>query len=371
MSTTSSTLTSGGTLAGTGYIATTDAVNTTYEEFGCNVNVRTALLLDISIPNGTNIGIQWTSGTAGTGYGNNPLYITFLAKVPISGWSSNVQMSNDTLTQVVATEVTTAASLSATSGSALVFTTVTADSTGSYNASNGQYTCPVSGVYDVSVSGMLTTSTAINFSVYKNASAYRKIAGIGTTGAVVGSGFISLPCNAGDVLTIVPDATTTLLYTAGSNQPTATFSRKSGPSVVANTESVNGLYTDTAGGSIGTSPATYTFATKTRDTHNAYSSGTLTIPVSGMYTFTATMTTANFTLTTGQTFQVFIYRNGTQIAVGQVVGNGGSNFYNATASISYPCSAGDTITVRPASSAATNAYTTAGNNNFSWARVGN
>lgn len=130
-----------------------------------------------------------------------------------------------TLAESVAMQVTTSATLSTTSGSPLVFTVVEKDTHNKYSA--GSYPVPMSGWYKVSFSGMLTTATIMNFTIFKNGTAYRKISGVpNTTASAVGSGSVGIQCNVGDILTLVPDATTTLLYSAGLYQPTWTVERQ-------------------------------------------------------------------------------------------------------------------------------------------------
>jgi hypothetical protein len=260
------------------------------------------------------------------------------------------------------------------------FGAATQDTHGGFSASTGLYTVPVTGYYRVStnlnVGGTIGANLFVGLTVYQNGAqasgANATITSTSQTNAVVNF-TETIFCKAGD--TLAPYAITNITspvvagFLAGLNF--FCVERLSGPAVIAATESVNGLYTDTSGGSIGTSAATYTYATKVRDTHNAYNSGTLTIPVSGMYTFNAAMQTAAITLSTTQTFAIFIYRNGTQIAKNYVIGNGATVNYIIGVTTEYPCMAGDTITVEVASSVSTTAVAGAGVNNFSWARVGN
>ncbi len=305
-------------------------------------------------------------------WGNNNDAFAYEFIVPIAGFSSNSVMSNDTDTRVVAASYYVSSNTSVGSGVQInfdtkLFDTYAAVTTG---ASAWKFIAPVTGIYNVAASIRLN-NTGVDCSVYKNGSNYAYIVTSETAGEI-NSGSVLVQLNAGDFVDIRPDGSVTVDGGAAPYFTSVSISRLSGPAVVAATESVNGLYTDTTGSSIGTSYGTYTFATKVRDTHNAYSSGTLTIPVSGMYHFDTTMVTASVVYTAGQAFLISIQRNGSIIAFGQVLADAAiTDPEQASASVYYPCSAGDTIVVKVLSSVATTGNTTAGYNNFSWARVGN
>jgi hypothetical protein len=340
-----------------------------------------------------------SSGTAGFSVSNGSAIfastqgVSLYFEVPIVGWSSNTSMSSDTDTRVVAASAinSTGGTMSAGTNYYLGFSTSDFDTHGTMTvaaahstSSKGAwyYTIPVSGFYNISASvqyAAVTLSTVqyVILTVYKNNVAARQlqvIEGSGGSNYPTPSGSCVIKCNAGDYIEIVglQNSSVSVGLVNTSTQNWVSVARVSGPEVVAATESVNGLYTDTSGAAIGTSAATYTYATKVRDTHNAYSSGTLTIPVSGMYQFNASLWSAGVTLTTAQVFQVGICKNGTQIAANQVYGNGGTTpAYNQTVSVLSPCVAGDLITVKPLSTVSTTGNTATGVNNFSWARVGN
>jgi hypothetical protein len=302
--------------------------------------------------------------------------LSFFALVPVQGWSSNVQVSSDTDTRVVAAAMKTTASLATTSGSALVFTGTNFDTHAAYNSSNGRYTCPVSGIYTCELSGLLTTATKVNFSVFKNGSFYNKFAGVAvTTGDVIGSGAIDVECNAGDYLTIVPDQTTTLQYSASLYVPMWNVRRLSGPSVVAASETVTASYSISAGAATADSTQ-FNFDTKAWDSHNAVNTGAgvwkFTAPISGTYLVSATL---YFGANNGN---VAVYKNGSNFR--SMAGPFGSTATNQTApgSTLVQLNAGDYIDIRnvsaasrtPATTAATGA--TISNSNFvTIVRVGN
>jgi len=274
------------------------------------------------------------SGAFGIG---NTAAVRLYFRVPIAGWASNTVLSTSTNTRTIAAEITTAGTLSTTSGSALVFTTVAYDTSASYNASTGQYTCPVPGYYRVSYAGMLTTTTNINFSLYRGGSAYRKIGGVGNSGSVVGSGTITILCVAGDVLTLVPDATTTLLYSATVYQPTIMFELIQGPQQIAASERI--AFRATTSNTAGTVSTPFVYSVKDYDTHNAYSTstGVFTAPAPGIYHFSVVSSS-----TSASAF-ITIYKNGTIFQYGST----GSNTLVGVLACEMNLVAGDTIDTRP------------------------
>lgn len=343
--------------------------------------VATTTSINVASLGGTG---RWSATVPGT-FGNGD-YVSLFVEVPIVGWSSNVQMSSDTDTRVVAMQVNQASPTATLTGSLslLKFTaTPTRDTHGAFSTSTGLYTCPVTGDYHVTVGAQLTASYTVNQTAFvgigKNSSTVATFIGVQQAGGTMTNLFPvvtgTIFCNVGD--TLAP------LASSGGSTPTigATsianyfyVERVSGPSTIAAGESINGIYTDTSGGSIPTSAATYTYATKVKDSHNAYASGTLTIPVAGEYRFTATLfTSGGVTMTTTTNYQLGIYRNGTLIGDDAIFGNGAAGVgYMGKVNISYPCLPGDLITVKSSTNGtATTASAGAGLNNFTWERTGN
>ena len=300
---------------------------------------------------------------------NSTSVFSFYASVPIVGWSSNIQMSSDTDTRVVAMQVgLEGGNQSVGTNSPIKFDTVLSDTHAAYSTSTGLYTVPISGYYRVSGNLAQTGTVGGTYSVYKNGSAYAFLVNYLSSSAVA-AGSLTVKCNAGDTLGIY---TNNAITAESSSAPANLMSieRLSGPSVIAATESVNAVYSDNSGGSIGTSSSVYTFNTKQRDTHNAYSGGTYTIPVSGLYTISANIETNGLTLSTTQQLQLYIVHNGTNIATNYIIGNGASNAWNANITGSWPCLAGDTIQIKAVSGVATTANS-GSPNQFSIFRAGN
>ncbi|CAN5950512.1 unnamed protein product [Sphagnum jensenii] len=166
-------------------------------------------------------------------------------------------------------------------------------------------------------------------------------------------------------------------YTGTVSSPLATggaslfsVTRVSGPAVVAATESVNGRYHGVTA-TITSSLSTATYSTKDFDSHNAYSSGTLTIPVSGKYQINAGLSITG-TFSTNNNTIIDIVKNGTQYSEVNFQANGSPSSANPNISDIIQCNAGDTINIQVSSNSSGPAINASNfRNYFSWARVGN
>jgi hypothetical protein len=217
----------------------------------------------------------------------------FTFTVPIAGWSSNVQMSNDTDTRVVACRVTGIPTGTITSSSSTTaninFPTVAFDTHASY--SSGLYTVPVSGIYRVTSHARSTVVSGGTFQalgVFVNNS-FVNNSTVATPTSSLGiqlNTLVSVSAGQTIAVRLWTDGTTpTFVSDAGAQF--LNIERLSGPSVIAASETVACRYTNTAGTSITGTAAVIPFATKTFDTHNAWSGSAFTVPVSGKYFITA------------------------------------------------------------------------------------
>lgn len=220
--------------------------------------------------------------------------------VPIAGWSSNVQMSNDTDTRVVAVTLTGSSTSINSSGAAIVPTTTSKDTHGAFSGST--FTCPVTGFYEAEAffSGGSVAQTAgqsvdlgykINGGTTVLFGRVRIQASI--TNVFSPNGAVTVFLNAGDTFQFygIADVTQTISAFNGS------LKRVTGPSVVAANESVGCRYHTALGASLPGSYATniIKYTTKSYDTHNAYSTSTglFTAPVSGTYAISGTFSFAS------------------------------------------------------------------------------
>lgn len=221
---------------------------------------------------GTTLG---SSGNA-VGYAVGP--------IPITGWSSSVQMSNDADTRVVAARVTLSTDPAVTINTPIPFNATVFDTHGAVTlGASFKFTCPVPGYYEVKING--GSGSSFQWRIWKNGSVIDNF-GINDTATARGSGTTLVQCNAGDYLDIRPDGTVTL--TGGSSVNWATFQKLSGPSAIAASESVNASYYLSAN-----SAATHIpFDTKIYDSHNAVTTGAsfvFTAPVAGVYSVSYNM----------------------------------------------------------------------------------
>ena len=308
------------------------------------------------------------NGTVVASSNTQLMYINAL--VPISGFSSNVQVSNDTDTRVVSASYYLAVNATTIAGAILKMDTQVFDTTASYSLTTGQYTVPVSGKYKVtlqaaSIAGAAPT-TRIRLNTVTAQRAYQSVAGVSYTTTTI------VDAKAGDLIDVYSDTATT--YYNGARDTVLNIERLSGPSVIANTESVNARYSDVSGGAVTTGLAVYKFQTNTFDSHNAYSptTGLFTAPVSGKFLISATLYLIATALTTTQNFYLVILKNGVAVGYGSsIFGNGSANVYGASVVDEVQCLAGDTIAVYAHSDVATTANTTVALNRILITRVGN
>lgn len=300
--------------------------------------------------------------------------------VPVVGYSSNVQLSSDTDTRVVALAATgTSTSLTTGTATSIAFTTTDKDTHGAFNGTT--FTTPVSGTYLISVyalSNLVAWTSNQGFIL-----AYSKNGAAGTEicrGNAVASGTIYLPSsgtssvqlNAGD--TIVIKATSQSATTQTPITFNLSISRLSGPAVVAASESVGAFYSGAPPtGTITSSFNVTTYGTKVKDTHGAYSSGTWTCPVSGCYSVSASVDVSGTYAASNRTL-IEIWVNGVAVARGGGFA-GSSSTSNIIAPVNiqnYPILAGQTVQIKSFSEATSPVLTsTATNNFFSITRTGN
>ncbi len=227
-------------------------------------------------------------------------YVSINVVVPITGWSSNVQLSSDTDTRVIAARaVGGSTSITNTSTTVIVYSTVSYDDVGAYNNSTGVYTVKVPGKYSIkanflsSVALASTVGSEIGMRIYKNGTQIKNESiYVSHTQSIYWALAVSddIDCVAGDTLDIrlYNGLGSTVTLNNANSYVGVTFKRLSGPSVIAASESVNAYYTGAPPtGTIAASFNTLTFGTKVKDSHNAYSGGTYTVPVSGCYDISA------------------------------------------------------------------------------------
>jgi hypothetical protein len=251
---------------------------------------------------------------------------SLFASVPILGWSSTVEMSNDTDTRVVAAQYTV------NSSQAIPPSTVTQLNFGTQIYSTHSmfsgtsplgFVAPVSGYYkiyinlrwDANVTGTVQMDTLLNgvtsqilFDNNGTEPGTRHTTGAGTR-----------KLNAGDVLVFrIVHSTGVVRNIENSTSNYITIERISGPSAIAASETVAARYTTSAGQSIPTTSMTVVdFGTKDYDTHGAVSgtgsSWVFTCPMSGYYQVsTKTRIGSGITFTNNKQISISLRKNGSE-----------------------------------------------------------
>ena len=289
--------------------------------------------------------------------------ITF--KVPILGWSSSVQTSDQTDTRVVTARAYRSGnqSVSTAAETDIVFNAISFDDVGGFNTSTGVYTVQVPGKYRVKTSLYITSaaSEVFTISIYKTGAQVAQRFFTATNDAMVEVDDV-LNFVAGDTIKSTIDSTADTSYAIiGASITTfTTIERISGPSAIAASESVS--FSANTSTTAATTSAPFIYTVKEHDSHGAYSTSTgkFTAPISGKYCFQFN----NFGGAT--TFQAKLHKNGTAVYQGSStvatvsVGSG---------SHTISMLAGDTMEVRPEANATASGGATT--NTFSGFKVGN
>jgi hypothetical protein len=221
--------------------------------------------------------------------------------IPIAGLSSSQLQSTDADTRVVnfIGSVTTNQAVTAFVTNLPVVTAK--DSHGAWTGST--YVVKVPGDYRLG-GALYATTTASNAYVAVN----------GATSYYLGRVLVNIPSSlnavipnlkAGDVVSIRFDVSTTI---AGDTSTSINIAKESGPSQISNSESVSALYTGgPPTGTLNTSLNLVTFGTKVKDSHNAYSAGSYTVPVNGVYDISAQIwVSATYALNQASGVHIFI-----------------------------------------------------------------
>ena len=258
--------------------------------------------------------------------------------IPIVGWSTNVQMSDDADTRVLAARYESSNSQAVTGGAAINFTTKDYDTHGAYSA--GVLTCPFSGIYDVTTHFETTANMGggIDVQLFKNGSLHsvlgNDLESAGVNNQFWGTGQVE--CNAGDTLDVrMVGNSGTLTAIAADNW--VSFSRRSGPSAIAASEVVimraSGNPASAAAG------APVIWPTRDFDSHGTYNiaTGLYECPSAGKYRVSGYVTSGNATITLNIAVDEV-----TDIAGGITDGNGEGVFNGVV-----ECLAGQTISLEP------------------------
>lgn len=354
----------------------------TLAHFNLQIGYASPTLLFFTVQNQLTGQVISVTNTAPQTWANgDSIHATFM--VPVAGASSNVQLSNDTDTRVVAARYTTSTSRTLNNTApVLLYETLDIDSHSGYNTSTGVYTVPVSGIYRVTgnlyVNAVVTSSSFLTTLVlFKNGVSIANLGGTRAESSASSqkqnNGSTIAQFNAGDQITIrgYSDTPNTLV----ASQPQQNYfsiERLSGPSVVAASETVACHVETSAGPLLPALPGgAISFPTKLYDTHNAFSGNTYTVPVSGKYKITALFTIVNSAGTA--IFFADVHVNGAHVKNLMALypyANVAQN-HRINGSVTLHLNAGQTVQIVGGASPAINLFASGVYNYFCIERVGN
>lgn len=302
----------------------------------------------------TNGGALTKATEANIALGNEDVSVYFDA--PILGWSSTVQMSNDTDGRIVGANYagTPTGTLNG-SFNTVTYPTLVKDTHGSY--SSGTYTVPSAGVYDIAaqvdIGGTFAANQFAEIAVFINGvQKYAKgeFAGSSSntelTPAIV---VLAVPLNAGDLVTIrAVTNCSSPAFNAGTGTNYFSIAKTSGSSAIGASETVVASYVVTTG-QAATANTPVNFDTKEYDSHGSVTTGSGTwkfvAPSPGVYQVSGYM---SFTAAVGNSLQ--LYKNGSIFRrVGRVIPENGEGEYVGQIRLNQ----GDYIDLRPTSTSGT------------------
>lgn len=216
--------------------------------------------------------------------------------VPIQGWSSNAQISEDLGGREIRVfgQGNDGSAITADTTN-IKFTEVT-DTTASWDGA--VFTAPETGWYHVSGNTTMTASSNYFLHGYKNGTIAREVIGFhgSTTSYQTFGGVIQL--DKGDTFSLRCNTSLTL---SNNSDHTITINKLASPQTLLETETVAARYTSNSGQSINTaSNTTVVYEDLDYDTHNGMntSTGIYTIPVSGKYLIKGTITWGSYAAAT-------------------------------------------------------------------------
>ena len=324
----------------------------------------------ISFNDGGNTFVK-QNGSAISASGNN---VTFDFTIPIAGWSSNSVSSADTDTRVVAAYVTAPSGTPSSSYQTLLFGTTNFDTSGSYAPGTGIYTVPVAGKYRVFVqldyNGSVTAGANAYVTIQKNGVDYTQgTQSAGGNDEITPSASCIIDCKPGDTILAKSKFLGTITSpTWNSANSSMSIDRLSGPAVITATETVAAKYNSCGTTFTGATATVAVWTVKEFDTHNAYSGGTYTCPVSGFYEVSAFLLASSTTgVSAGDVIRMGLKKNGSSISsMGAVVTQVSTPSLPHTSfgTTMVQCNAGDTLQVEVSNGDST--FSTDNNSRDTW-----
>lgn len=298
-----------------------------------------------------------------TGVGNvdfpSSEIMNFRFEVPIQGWSTGVSASEIPSGNTIALRAYNLGghTISTTTATTVQYNTVETDTAGGFNTGTYTYTIPETGIYFLSASyllGSYITEEKNTIRILRNGSSIIIEEGSTTGTAWVNNATGIKLCNKGDTITVSSASQTDTSYTIDASQAATSLSifKINNPAQIAPTEVIACSYDTNAGQSIpNITLTTVVFEDRLHDTHNAYntSNGIYTVPVSGIYRVSATLTTSSTAAFsgTGEVFYPTIHKNSVMYSVGHYyIPSSNNDEKNTVVYGEVDCKAGDTLEIK-------------------------
>lgn len=271
-------------------------------------------------------------------------------EVPILGWSSSQIMSSDANTRTIVSRVYKNGSQAVTSGDTKITGFTSYDPTGLWDNANNRFLVRTPGEYDLNLQ-LNASVTGVRFmpayTVNGGSKFYFGTLSDGTADRAGGSTTI-VNLKAGDYVELFISTSGSATIQQGTTNTFASMSIRQGPSQIAASETIEASYYTSAGPTVDNTAPVVIFGSKEFDDYGIYntSTGTMTAPISGKWTFivasvAATQTTAGFSVvpildpSSG---------NSKQFGSGKAVTNGGEA--SAGGSVTVKLLAGETAQIK-------------------------
>lgn len=279
-----------------GYGATSTSPTTTYFS-NITAIIKDTSSVGIGVQSSTQSSLTMANGNAVMGTGSS-MSISF--KVPITGWSSSVQVSDGYDGQVIAGSLQKTSNQTITSGGfqKVTFQSSSVNDGGITDTTNSRMNIKSAGDYEFNAQLILNASSSgtREIALYKNGSLIESLGNSPTNSAAedtrINGKSTPIKAVAGDYFEIYvfqnSGGNIDINGAAGGGYNYFGARKLPGSATISATETVSALYTGAPPtGTLNGSFNLATFGTKVKDSHGAYSGGTYTIPVSGQYDIAA------------------------------------------------------------------------------------